>query len=384
MKTSTPSALMALTTAAMLLPGAPAQAEPPDQKYTLGFKQSNYQEAPIPAEQLGLGSAERYTIDVSHLKFKAPVTPDTELTVSALRETMSGASPWYTAPGADGEAVQVMSGATIDESRTELGVDFRSYHDRSEVTLSGGYSKENDYTSASFGFSGAWRFNENLTTLSYGANTSLDYIDATDAEAFDRPTDEHKNRAAAMLGIAQVLSKTTLVSATLGFAAQDGYLSDPYKRVYVDGRTQRDSRPDTQEQINLNLALRRYFDGPGGALHADYRYYQNNWEVESHTLALSWYQNLPSDWQLIPSVRYYDQTAATFYQPFYQRTRADGYYSSDYRLSEFSATSGQLKLSKRFTAFQFDLAYETYEASGDHPGLLSYDLLSLGLSYAFE
>lgn len=380
------STLFALTAAALALPMAsePVKADPPDQKFTLGFKQSNYKEAPIAASQLGLGSPERYTIDVSHLKFKAPISTDTELTTSVIRETMSGASPWYVAPGADGEPLQVMSGATISEERTELGVDFRSYHSNSEVTLSGGYSSENDYESVSFGFSGAWRLNQNLTTLSYGANTSFDYIDPSDAESFDRPEHESKKRAGAMLGITQVATKTTLLSATVGFSVLDGYLSDPYKRAFVVGNTVRDSRPGQQEQINLNLSLRQFFESPGGALHADYRYYTNNWEIDSHTLELSWYQNLGSDWQLIPTVRYYDQSAAVFYRPFYETTRTDGFYSSDYRLSDFSAVSGQLKLSKTFSAFRFDLAYETYEASGDHPGLLEYDFISLGLGYAFE
>jgi len=370
----------------MMLPGtAPsAKADPPDQKYTLALKQSNYKEAPIPREKLGLGSDQRYTIDISQLSFKAPITTDTELRLSLLRETMSGASPLYVAPDADGVPVQVMSEATISEERTELGVDFRSYNVNSEVTLSGGYSTENDYQSASFGFSGAWRLNQNLTTINYGANTSIDYIDATDAEAFNRPTNESRNRVAFMLGLSQVTSKTTLVSASLGYARLEGYLSDPYKLALVEGSTVRDTRPDSHDQFNLNLNLRRYFEGPGAALHADYRYFNSNWDIESHTLNLSWYQNLGAGWQLIPSMRYYQQTEATFYQPFYEQDRADGFYSSDYRLSDFSALSGQLKLSKTFTAFRFDLSYEHYKASGDHPGLLTYDLISLGLGYQFE
>lgn len=386
MKTDKQSALLALTAAAMLLPGVATEvrADPPDQKYTLGFKQSNYKEAPIAQSKLGLGSDQRYTIDVSHLKFKAPTSTDTELTVSALRESMSGASPWYVAPNAEGKAVQVMSEATISEERTELGVDFRSYHTNSEVTLSGGYSTENDYKSLSFGFSGAWRLNQNLTTLSYGANTSMDYIDPSDAQQFDRPTEETMNRLGLMVGVSQVASKSTLVSATLGYAVLDGYLSDPYKRAFVNGSAVRDSRPDAHDQLNLNLSLRQYFEDANAAIHVDYRYFSSDWKLESHTLELSWYQNLRSGWKLIPSLRYYDQGQAAFYRPFYENTRADGFYSSDYRLSDFSAVSRQIKLTKTFSQFQFDLAFENYEAKGNHPGMLSYDLLSLGLGYKFE
>ena len=77
-------------------------------------------------------------------------------------------------------------------------------------------------------------------------------------------------------------------------------------------------------------------------------------------------------WQsfrLIPSVRYYTQSQADFYAPFYQNEQSDGLYSSDYRLSPFGALTWRVKGETRFQIYNLDLianiAYERYMSSGN-------------------
>jgi Protein of unknown function (DUF3570) len=91
------SALIALTAAAMILPGLckKVEANPLDQKTSVDYKYSGYTEGEVPREKLSFGSASRYDIDVHHFKFKTPVSSDTELNVDLIQESMSGASPWY-------------------------------------------------------------------------------------------------------------------------------------------------------------------------------------------------------------------------------------------------------------------------------------------------
>lgn len=375
------SALIALTTAAMLLPNLckKAEANSLDQKTTFDYKYSNYQEGELAADKLGGGSPKRYEIDVHQFKFKTGISSDTEVSISGVQEAMSGASGWYIQPDENGKLLQVMSGATIDEKRSELGIDFHSIYGNTESSLSAGYSQENDYRSLSFGYSGAIHFNNNLTSLDYGINTSKDYIDATDADIYSsRPVDKIKNRLGLVIGASQVLTKNTLLGVSFSFAALDGFLSDSYKLALVDGIPVQDSRPDSNQQFAASLMWREFFPSANAALHADYRYYSNNWGLKSNTLELSWHQNIGKGWQLIPSLRQYQQTKVQFYQPYYEFKRADAYYSSDYRLSDFSATSGQLKLRKNFDSFYVDASYETYTATGDNPALISYAFLSLG------
>lgn len=380
------TALIALTTAAIMLQGASkkAEANEPERKTTFDYRYSHYAEGAIEADKLSYGSADRYVIDVNQFVFKTSISADTDIQIAAVQESMSGASPWYIVPDEQGKAVQVMSGATIDEKRNEVTLDFHSFNTKSESTLSAGYSVENDYRSLSFGFAGAMNFDNKLTTLSYGINTAKDYIDASDADETNlRPTEEVKNRLGMTIGVSRVLTKNTLVNASISYSLLDGYLSDTYKNAFVAGAIVHDSRPDSTAQTAATIMLREFFPSANAALHLDYRYYTNDWELDSHTLELSWYQNLGKGWQLIPSARFYEQTATAFYQPFYLQERLDGYYSSDYRLSEFSANSGQLKLQKSFDAFSINIAYEAYTSSGDNPALISYDFYTLGMGMKF-
>ncbi len=382
--------LLALSAAALVVNGVShtASANPPDGKTKVDYRYTAYEEADIKPELVASGSLSRYTIDVHHLKVKTPISGDTEISGYLISETMSGASPWYVRPDAEGYAVQVMSGPTIDESRIEVGADFRSYNDQSESTFSLSYSTENDYESIGFGYSGAWRFNENLTSLSYGINGAKDYIDATDANTSDyeyRPTGETKTRMGGFVGLSRVVTKTTLVSGSVGIALLEGYLSDPYKLVWIGTASSpidvvQDSRPDTQSQFSLGLSLREYFPRLNGAFHANYGFYNNDWEIESHTMDVAWYQNIPYGFQLIPSFRFYSQTAAVFYSPYYLSTRNDGYYSSDYRLSEYTSSAGRIRLQRSWDKYSVNLTYENYVADGDHPAMLEYSYVGFGLS----
>ena len=381
------SPLVALTAAACLLPGMAKKVdattiEPNTQLY---YQYSSYSEAPVPATTTSFGSKDRYDIAVHQFKVKTPLNDDTEVSVSGVSETMSGASPWYILPDADGNPLLVMSGATIEESRKEVALDFHSIAKQSDTTLSAGLSSENDYRSISFGFSGSFQFNQKLTSIEYGLNAAKDYLEPTQSAntAVLRIVDEVKNRTGASLGVSHVFTKNTLIGLSFSFAGLDGYLSDPYKLASVAGELLPDSRPDTHQQTSATLMLREFFPAANAALHADYRTYTNNWGVVSDTFELSCYQNIGNGWQLIPSVRAYQQTAADFYSPFYLTTRRDLFYSSDYRLSEFSATSGSLKLVKKFSRAALSMSYESYAADGDNPALISYDYFSAGLSASF-
>ena len=59
-----------------------------------------------------------------------------------------------------------------------------------------------------------------------------------------------------------------------------------------------------------------------------------------------------SSFRLIPSLRYYTQSQADFYAPYYISERSDGYYSSDYRLSPYGALAWRVKARDALPALQ--------------------------------
>ena len=380
------SALASLSAAAALLNtlANQANANPLTDDYSLDYLTNVYREGDVPKDNLAIGSESRYTINTHLIQGKLPLTGDSQLTVSGLYESMTGASPWYVIPGDQGEPAQVMSNATIDESRSQVDLDLYTYHERSESTLSLSYSKENDYDSAGFGYSGAWRFNQDLTTLNYGMNAGQDNIHPTQDERYPgRIQSEAKNRLGGFVGFSHVLTKNRLVGVSLGTSTVVGYLSDPYKQAWVDGGVVPDSRPDRKSLTSVSMMWREYLPEYDGALHADLATYRDNWNTNATSLDLAWYQNFNMDWQVIPSLRFYHQSEAAFYSPYYDTERDDGYYSSDYRLSEFTSLTAKLKATKKWPTWRINASYEYYNTFGEHPGLVRYTLFSLGMGATF-
>ena len=190
----------------------------------------------------------------------------------------------------------------------------------------------------------------------------------------------------------RILNKTTMVQFGFGYIDKSGFLSDPYKVVFVEGQLIGDNRPDGRTAKTFFSRLRFFSEVANGALHLDYRYYTDNWEIDSHTIDLAWYQNIADDWQLIPSVRLYSQTSSFFYENFYESVRVDGFHSTDYRLSEYGAVTYGLKLEKQLNDWTFNILAEKYHSSGnlgfadadvENPALLDFTLLSFGLNYKF-
>jgi hypothetical protein len=395
-------ALHALTTSALALPGiaGSASADTPSSEYTAEYSYSRYQEDDLSSSKVAPGQVrERYEVDMHQVRLGAPLGERMDLTLDLSHETMSGASPWYVDfDQQSGRVVQVMSGATIDDRRTDALLDGTYYFDRSTASLSGGFSIEKDYRAINVGLEGTRDYNEKNTTLSGGLGGSFDEIDPTQdpVNAPDRPGSDDKQSASLFAGVSQVLDRSTTVQATASYQHARGFLSDPYKRAVVAGTPLPDRRPDDRNQLALLARLRRHFETLNGTLHADYRYYLDDWSIEAHTFDVAWHQSLFDLLRVIPSVRYYSQSQADFYAPFYFAARSDGLRSSDYRLSPYGALSYRIRSESRLQLFELDLmlnaSYERYESDGDlafgrvsteNPGLVSFELFSVGISGRF-
>ena len=390
--------LFALTSAAM---GLGLSAKPTiaaiEEGSTLSVQGSFYAEDDIDAEdQSAQGSPERYEIPTAQIRFRSAVSDETEVIFTYAGETLSGASPWYVQPvfGAeitedldDTEVEQVTSGATIDEERHEYGFSFRQYHGDAYLGLNFGYSTENDYKSASFGVNGSYSFNDKATTLELAVSANDDEIEPNGREIFsERVEREDKDAFNALIGVTQIVNKDLVVNTSLSFARFRGFLSDPYKLVWLVDRSNvlADSRPDNKAQIAWNLASRYFVEQVNAAVHADYRFYTNDWGVISHTIDLGWYQNFfENQFILAPQIRFYTQSSAEFYSPFFLTERRDGFYTSDYRLSEYTSVSGQLKASVRLEKFNIHASFERYTSFGDNPGLVNFNLFTAGFDVKF-
>ncbi len=381
MKTSS-GLLLALTPLALSATGL-ARAEEGSVEYVYG----NYRESDLAATRSASGKAsERYQVDTHLFRLNQPLGGSDGVSLDLTHETMSGASPWYVMPDLKGRPVQVMSGASISDVRNAIEAGWR--HDwgrRGTAHVSTGYSQEEDYRSLQLNLEGELKAWDGMQSVTAGLGYSDDSLEPTDGGSARYPNrirEADKQGASLYAGVIQVLTPRDQFRVTLSTLWQQGFLSDPYKLAYITGTssTVADSRPDSRVSVTLATQFRHSFDTPGLALHADYRYFRDDWQIEAHTVTLGLYRQ-DTLWDWSASLRWYSQSQADFYAPFYAAPRRDGLASSDYRLSPYGALGANLDLGRRIGLWRLGGGIGAYRASEDYalgsvampnPGLVSW------------
>jgi hypothetical protein len=241
-----------------------------------------------------------------------------------------------------------------------------------------GFSSEFDYQHIGANFGLTRDFNERNTTLSaalaYGQDTikpvgglhvplseMTDAVDDDEGGGTGRASDK-KNVLDVLLGFTQVVGRHTLMRVNLSYSDSSGYLTDPYKILSVvdpvtgdlvartpapgasgpSGVYLYENRPDTRRKEGLYAELRHDFSGK--VLQVGYRYSTDDWEVDSHTLESRLRLPIGESSYFEPHVRYYQQSAASFYRYSLEGgTPLPEFASADARLADMSAVTVGLK-----------------------------------------
>jgi len=339
----------------MLLPGIchNAQAARIEENIQTDFQMATYNE-----------SDERMQVDVFEAAISAPVGEQMDMHIDIIKDVMAGASPQFNIPDVDGKPEQILSSASIREERDVINLGTNYYWDAMSLGLSAGLSNENDYLSRYVKTQLNWDLNKKMTTLSASITSSFDEIEPT-KENYK----EDKRTQQYLLGISQIIDENAIFSSNLSYSKNTGFLSDPYKKVFFTQAGLRlDTRPDSRYQWAwLGRYVRTFKHLNKAALHLDYRFYHDNWGVEAHTFEVNWHQPLGQGWELVPRLRYYSQSAADFYQPYFTSLDGLSAYSSDYRLADFGAISGGLNLVNHYqqsgspSAIKVRIGFEFYD-----------------------
>ena len=376
-------ALLALTSSALLLPAYDAARgdAPPDQT-TVGVRFSKYEEDDTLDSKTAGGSSERYQIDIAQFHLLAPVGDDWSLALDIQREDMSGASPWFIGPSLDGSPQVMMSAASIEDTRTDISVTTRYYYDRGNVAGNYRYSEEDDYKSHALGLDTAFNSRTGMTTYCAAISASSDDIEPTQGTTPTNTLKDEKDIRSAWVGVSRIVSNRAIVRFGLSYTYRDGFLTDTYKL--------NDRRPDERKEWAFSGGYRHFFVSPNAALHADYRYFDDDWGIKSHTVNLAWHQNFGARSQLIPYLRYYSQNEADFFANFVDFSQP--YYADDYRLSSFGAFTTGLRAVTSLGDWQFTVSGERYSTSEswglysgeESPALVKYWRFTIGLDYSFD
>jgi hypothetical protein len=253
------------------------------------------------------------------------------------------------------------------------------------------YSTEFDYKSLSFNASLMRDFNQRNTTLSAGVSYAQDEISPRDGlpdlyslmSENTKSGSDTKTTVDLLMGVTQVINRSTIMQFNYGFGNSSGYHNDPYKIVSIISDATGapldylfESRPDSRTKHSLYWQTKHHFEND--MIDFSLRLMVDDWGVNSQTLDMHYRWNISDSNYLEPHVRYYTQSAADFYEEQisnegltadqlatkYQNESRD--VSADYRLGNMDATTVGVKWgAKLFGTHQLTSRIELYQQSGD-------------------
>jgi hypothetical protein len=304
--------------------------------------------------------------------------------------------------------------------------------DEAALSAGGGISSERDYDSYFGNLGGLLYFNQKRTTLNlslsytssdthaimnhdsftyteaavYKENGQLNQVNPNTANFYNLLKGNREDWGTT-LGLTQVINKDALISADVSYTRSTGYLANPYKSVqmlFIDPEAQvfnppdvytgevyalMEKRPEVRNQVNMGGRYIQLFQPLDAALHVDYHFSVDDWEVQAHTFEADWVQPIGDSWTVTPRVRYYSQDAADFYAPWvltqqawnpnpqydeefrqinmpFNPSKLPANYSSDARLAGFGALSGGVTIGKQFAkglSLEAGFEYYTHQSS---------------------
>lgn len=293
------------------------------------------------------------------------------------------------------------SGASRQDTWASVTVDYAHSSDDRNTVWNADFSVASEYDYFSLGFGGGIlkQFNEKNTTLGLSSKIYLDswmpkypteldsYVEVNGnlyqgffegvnildqngnvdrswapVPGFNLIENKSRNSYSLSLSFSQILSKNSQFSLFFDVVQQKGWLANPMQRVYfadidnyfignpasIDNYTSSNNKdvfqladdierlPNTRFKIPLGFRL-NYYLNEIMSLRTYYRYYFDDWGINSNTVNIELPIKISSKFTLYPSYRYYNQTAADYFAPFEENLSTSAYYTSDYDLSKFNA-----------------------------------------------
>ncbi len=305
-------------------------------------------------------SQNRTSVSAPSLMVNKDFGTDYTLNANVVLDSVSGASETYY-DGASG-ASAFSRGKNVNADDVEYGnIEYSDqrvaggfafttrFDNRDELIVGANYSAESDFYSkeASAEYM-HWLGDSKNSSLSLGLSYQLNevLVGCKGNEACDGASGASQSMDMDVLNVQasyfQNINAQSYAKLSLFYIADSGYLSNPYLNVvrnYVEGETAdvlAESRPDSRVAYGASLkyanALTDSF-----SLHLNYRYYSDDWEVDSHTLDSDIYYELGNAWIFKLGLRSYIQSEASFYSSEKDFFTDEIYASSDQRLSDFTA-----------------------------------------------
>lgn len=211
------------------------------------------------------------------------------------------------------------------------GVSFSAEYDYTSIGANLGYTKTSKDKNTEFSVKGMAFFDTWKVILPIEIRNNPTDNDANHLDS--------KPRTSYNLGmtLSQVINKNFQIALLTDIGYQEGLLATKFNRVYFDDLSVRSEKlPNTRFKIPIGIRA-NYFLSDKIVLRTFYRYYYDNWNINSHTISLEPSFKLTPFSSLSLPYRFYMQTGSRYFDAINQHQLTDEYYTSDYDLSKFSS-----------------------------------------------
>lgn len=254
--------------------------------------------------------------------------------------------------------VDMVSSASIDvittaspytEERTQYSV--AGDYLRGNTTISAGYtsSVESDFDANTYHLAVSQDMFGQLTTLTM----SYAYGDDTVGKSDDPDFTRDNTRQQYGIGLTQILTRNMIAALNIEVITDEGFLNNPYRSVRFQDASlgsgydfEKELYPRTRTSNAFGIRT-KYFLPYRAALEAQYRYYADTWDIESHTASLT-YIHPWRDFTFTAKYRYHDQTGAHFFRDIFSRSEATNFRGRDKELSPLSSQTIKLGVAYEF------------------------------------
>ncbi len=302
-------------------------------------------------------------------------------------------SPWVESSGASAQDVWVggsVSYAHSSDDRNSIwtaNVNFASEYDYTSIGFGGGYTRLFNEKNTEVGVKGqvfldTWNpkypteldsYIEAGGNLNNGFFADIDILDQAGniidkdginvwSPRFETISNKSRNSYSLSFSFSQIINQRAQFSLFLDVVQQSGWLSNPMQRVYFKDTDNYyignaadipnyespvntevfqladdiEQLPDTRFKIPVGARL-NYYINEIVSVRTYYRYYFDDWGINSHTANIEVPIKIGVKFTLYPNYRYYTQTAADYFAPYLEHLSTDEFYTSDYDLSAFNS-----------------------------------------------
>lgn len=208
------------------------------------------------------------------------------------------------------------------------------------ITITGINSQENDYTSRTISAAVSQDLFQRNTTIGASYSKSFDdydpeerFVPDTVDEGWDYFGDGKRETDRVSASITQGITTTTIASVIWGYVFDRGYLARPYYVYKIDTSWYHENLPSERKCMTVTGRLNQYIPTNNGtAVHFDYRFYTDSWELVSHTAHIKLYYRAGEKFIINPSYRFYTQNSAFFYKDIY--SSVPNYLTTDFKFRE--------------------------------------------------